>query len=139
MRTALKHVTVMLIVALAGVMTLSAQHGGADRLPKILDPLGILPSPRQVLRTLDHVARTLPPVVINGRYMDYDDGYNHRSYPIQDGCCPGPVRPFYTELETYPVHHYRGNYRYEGFAQRNHFSAPISVYGHDRQRSRGRR
>ena len=138
MRTALKHITVLLVIALAGGMTLNAQHGGGDRLPKILDPLGILPSPRQVLRTLDHVTRILPPVVINGRYPAYDNTYGYGSYPIEDRCYPVPVRQYYTELEPYPVYRYRGNYRYQRFEHHGHFSAPTSMYGHERQSSRGR-
>lgn len=101
MRTTLKHLIVGLTLVLAAGMTLSAQHGGPDRLPRILDPLGILPTPRQVLRTLDHAARVLPPVVVaGGRHdaweagygYDYDygcdDGYGRRRVPVRYGPPP---------------------------------------------------
>ena len=81
MKAPVKSVFVLVLLVLAGSMSLSAQHRGGDRLPRILDPLGILPTPRQVIRSLDHVARVLPPVVIESRA---DDGYGY-----EDGCDPG--------------------------------------------------
>jgi hypothetical protein len=140
MRTTLKHFVVVLAVVLAGGMRLSAQHRGDDRLHRILDPLGILPSPRQVLRTLDHAARILPPVVVDTRsYPVYDADYEYRSYPVQDRCEPAPVRQYYAEAEPYPIRYYGSRYRYERFERRNHHSAPYRAYDHDRPRFRARR
>jgi hypothetical protein len=121
MRPTLKHLIVMLVVVLAGGMTLSAQHRDGGRLPRILDPLGILPTPRQVLRTLDHAGRILPPVVIEPRgYPFYDYDY---------GC----------DYPRYPVRRYARDYRYERYEHRGHHPAPIRPYGHDRSRDGWRR
>lgn len=86
MRPAMKQLAVLfLMAALGGV---AAQAG--DRLPRVLDPLGILPTPRQVVRTLDHVVRTLPPVVVETRgYPVYDDDCDYPAYPVY------PVRGYY--------------------------------------------
>ena len=85
MRPALKPLAVLFLVATLGGV---AQAG--DRLPRILDPLGILPTPRQVVRTLDQVVRTLPPVVVETRgYPVYDDDCDYQAYPVY------PVRGYY--------------------------------------------
>jgi hypothetical protein len=120
MRTSLKHLIVALAVVLAGGMTLSAQHRGSDRLPRLLDPLGILPSPRQVIRSLDHVARTVPPPLV----------IESRGYPGYDYDCDG-------EYRSYPIRYYARDYRSERYEQRSHRRPPVRFYDHDRPRGRG--
>lgn len=119
MRSPLKTLIVVLALVLSGGMTLSAQHRG-DRLHRILDPLGILPPPRQVLRTLDHVARTLPPPVVIR---------THR-IPVYDCGCD-------IDFRIHPDHPHRRGCRYERYGHRRHHPAPI-YYDYDRPRH-GRR
>ncbi len=123
MRTVLKLFIVTLALVVAGAGSLNAQSRRGDRLPRVLDPLGILPTPRQVLRTLDHVARALPPVVIETRrYPGYEQDYDYRSYPVQDRCDPPPVRRRYIEVEPYPRGHRHGH--------RRHDRVPYRSYGY---------
>ena len=136
MRTSLKHLIVVFTVLAAGGLTLSAQSRGGDRLPRILDPLGILPTPRQVLRTLDHLARVLPPVVVETRnYPVYD--YDHGSYPVRDCEGPPPVRRYYAEAQPNPVYPHGRDFRYERYGHRG-YPAPHG-HGHEGPRFWGRR
>ncbi len=138
MRTTLKHLIVGLTLVLAGGMALSAQHGGRDRLPRILDPLGILPTPRQVLRTLDQVARVLPPVVIEGGRYDacdpaYGYGYDYDDVrrPVHFRYGPPPVRRIHREAGPWAAPSYGREFRHGGYAYRHD--------GHDGHGGRGRR
>jgi len=129
MRTPLKHLIVMLAVVATAGMALQAQPRGRDRLPRILDPLGILPTPRQVLGTLDHVTRVLPPVVIETRgYPIYEDDCDYRGHPVREGYgrrVYAEVVPFY----PYRAHGRYGHREYRREAWRGH--------GHDRGQHRG--
>ena len=139
------------ILAAVGSVSLPAQHGpGGDRLLRLLDPLGILPGRRQVLRTLGHVARVLPPVVIEthgypvARGNDYD-GYTELATE--------PVRPrVITKFDLFPVFYppvfrYQGNNWEQGRLHRDYRgregstpqqATPIRSYEHDRPQG-GRR
>jgi hypothetical protein len=142
MRPAIKHLIVTIMVVLTSGMTANAQHRGGGRLPRILDPLGILPSPRQVLRTLDHVARALPPVVIETRGLpDGNDNYegDYRRYSVRDFYEPAPYRQFASEFEPNPIHHYGRGYRYEQNVRRGHHFPSSSSCNHDRSGFRGSR
>jgi hypothetical protein len=138
MRTTLKHTIATLAVLMAGGMTLSAQPRGADRLPRILDPLGILP--RQVLRSLDHVTRVLPPVVIgtgNDPVYDYDCAYG--GYPARGYFGPLPVRRNCAEIVPYSVPSRFRGYPYYGYEHRSYHREPVRTYGHGHPVYGGRR
>lgn len=127
MKTSLKHLVLMLSVLVGGGLTLQAQP--RERLPRVLDPLGILPSPRQVLRSLDHVARALPPVVIETRgYPVCEDDYEYRSYPVRER----HGRRYYTQVV--PVYPYRSHERFE---HREYRREAWRGHGHDRGEHRG--
>jgi hypothetical protein len=120
----------------AGGLTLKAQPRGDDRLPRILDPLGILPTPRQVLRNLDRVARVLPPVVIETRNDPvYDYGCEYPGYPVRGWYGPPPVR-YYPEFRPYPIYPFGRGY---GHYLRNDRPAPIRSHCPDRPGFGGRR
>lgn len=140
MKNTLKHVLVSLAVLLASGMTLSAQHGGGDRLPRILDPLGILPTPRQILRSLDHGVRVLPPVILEshrGEVCEPEREFGR--HPVRYYDEPAPFREVWAGVEPYPVHHYRPERRYERFGHRGFRPGWTHPREHERSDFGGRR
>jgi hypothetical protein len=127
MRPSLKHL-VLLLAVVAGTTALNAGDRG---LPRILDPLHILPSPRQVLRTLDHAVRVLPPpVVVETRgYPVYDTDYDcdYRAYPV-GWYAPRPVGP--VVVGPYGRYPYGRVYRNERFERHDRFERRDRYHGH---------
>jgi hypothetical protein len=104
MRSSLKHFLLAATVAVLGASVLSAQP---DRLHRVLDPLGILPPPRQVLRSLDRVAHSLPPVIIETEAYP-DCGYYRGEYFCR-----------------FPDHRHYRSFRHERWEHRRHGFVPM--------------